>query len=245
LRVTLYWQAGQSPSELFTVWSQFGPQDPTQYVASDDRWLGGTLYPSYLWEDGDIVRHTLELEIPAWAPAPALYWLRFGLVDEQQQRRPLSDGGDVITLGPWRVRSASKPLAPVYAVDYRLGEAIVLAGYDVAIGETVSVTLTWQAKGVPDIDYTVFVHLLDEDGKLVAQHDGFPAAGAYPTSWWLPGDVIQDYHILYPAESPQTSWSLRVGLYDRETAQRLPVFTADGERLPDDVITLYPCEGCE
>lgn len=245
LRVTLYWQAGQSPAGLYTVWSQFGPQDPTQYVASDHRWLGGTLYPSPLWEDGDIAQHALELEIPEWTPSPALYWLRFGLVDEQQQRLLLSDGGDVITLGPWRVRSTTEPPAPVHMVDYHLGEAIILTGYDVAIGETVSVTLTWRATGTPDADYTVFVHLVGEDGKLIAQHDDFPAAGAYPTSWWLPGDVLQDRHVLSPEEIPQTPMYVRVGLYERETGQRLPVYTADGERLPDDVIELYPCEGCE
>ena len=245
LRVTLYWQAEQSPAELYTVWSQLGPQDPTQFIAGDDRWLGGTLYPSYLWEEGDIVQHALDLEIPAWTPAPALYWLRLGLVDEWQQRLPLADGGDVITLGPWRVRRAAEPPAPAHSADYRLGEAITLAGYDVALAETVSVTLTWHATGVPDTDYTVFVHLVGEAGTLIGQHDGFPAAGAYPTSWWLPGDVIQDHHVLALAEMPQTSWHVRVGLYRRETGQRLPVYTADGERLPDDVITFYPCEDCE
>ena len=245
LRVMLYWQAEQAPAELYSVWSQLGPQDPTQYVAGDDRWLGGTLYPSHLWETGTIVQHALELQIPEWTPAPALYWLRFGLVDEQQQRQPLSGGDDVITLGPWRVRNAVKLAAPAYKTDFRLGEAITLAGYDVTIAETVSVTLTWQATGTPDADYTVFVHLIGEDGTLIAQDDGFPAAGAYPTSWWLPGDVIQDHHTLSPAEMPQTSLYFRVGLYERESGQRLPAYAADRERLPDDVIELYPCEGCE
>lgn len=238
LRVTLYWQAEQAPVELYSVWSQLGPQDPTQYVAGDDRWLGGTLYPSHLWRSGDIVQHTLDLEIPEWTPAPTLYWLRLGLVDEQQQRQSLSGGGDVIALGPWRVRSAVKPAAPAYKTDFRLGEAITLTGYDVTIAETVSVTLTWQATGTPDADYTVFVHLVGEDGTLIAQDDGFPAAGAYPTSWWLPGDVIQDHHTFSPTEMPQTSLYFRVGLYERESGQRLPAYAADRERLPDDVITL-------
>jgi len=238
LRVTLYWRAEQAPGELYSVWSQLGPQDPTQYVVGDDRWLGGTLYPSHLWEAGDLVQHALELQVPEWTPAPALYWLRLGLVDEQQQRQPLSDGGDVIALGPWRVRSTVKSAAPAYKANFRLGEAIALAGYDVMIAETVSVTLTWRATGTPNADYTVFVHLVDADGAMIAQDDGFPAAGAYPTSWWLPGDVVQDHHTLSPAEMPQTSLYLRVGLYERASGHRLPAYAVDGERLPDDVITL-------
>lgn len=237
--VALYWQAGQVPTELYTVWSQLGPLDPTQYVAGDDRWLGGTLYPSNLWQAGDIVAHVLQLQVPEWTPAPALYWLRLGLVGEdRRQRLPLSAGGDFITLGPWRIRSAITPAAPMYKTDFRLGEAIYLLGYDVAIAETVSVTLTWQSKGVPIMDYTAFVHLVGEDGSLIAQQDSFPAAGNYPTSWWLPGDVVKDLHRLSPEVIPQTPIYLNVGLYDGGNGQRLPVYNGDGERLSGDVIKL-------
>ncbi len=238
LRVTLYWQAEQAPVQLYSVWSQLGPQDPTQHVAGDDRWLGGTLYPSTYWRAGDLVQHTLDLQIPAWTPAPALYWLRFGLVDEQQRRLSLPDAGDVITLGPWRVRSDVKPAASAYKTNFRLGEVIALVGYDVTIAETAVVTLTWRATGTPDMDYTVFVHLVDADGTMIAQDDGFPADGAYPTSWWLPGDVIRDRHAFSLDEIPQTSLYFRVGLYERESGNRLPAYQANGERLPDDVLTL-------
>ncbi len=184
------------------------------------------------------MQHTLELNIPEWTPAPALYWLRFGLVEGQRQRVTLPDGGDMIVLGPWRVRSDVKLAAPAHKLNCRLGEAITLAGYDVTMAETAAVTLTWRATGTPDADYTVFVHLVDAGGTLIAQDDGFPAAGAYPTLWWLPDDVTQDRHSFSLDEIPQTSLYFRVGLYERESGDRLPAYQADGERLPDDVLTL-------
>ena len=61
---------------------------------------------------------------------------------------------------------------------------------------TMSVTLDWSADHPLTQDYTVFVQLLNGDGKLVAQSDGFPANGNLPTLSWLPGEVVRDEHRL-------------------------------------------------
>jgi hypothetical protein len=50
--------------------------------------------------------------------------------------------------------------------------------------------LYWQARAPVDRSYTVFLHLLDGQGKLIAQADGLPAAGVRPTSSWAPGEVV-------------------------------------------------------
>ena len=49
----------------------------------------------------------------------------------------------------------------------------------VTSGTVLNVALYWQAKKVPADDYTVFVHLLDANGQLVASHDSQPMAGAF------------------------------------------------------------------
>ena len=115
----------------------------------------------------------------------------------------------------------------------RFSDMVELRGFEVREdGENahVRVTLYWKALGRPDFDYSAFVHLLDEAGALVAQKDHAPgeSVGYPPTAWW-PGDIIADEHLLKlpPGLAPGT-YHFRVGLYDWETGERVPI-TTDGE----------------
>ena len=87
-------------------------------------------------------------------------------------------------------------------------------------GETVRVTLRWQAIGGPWPDATVFIHLLDASGTLVAQHDGQPMGGAFPLSIWDDGDVILDVHEVTVPVDTAGPYRLAVGLYDPITGER-------------------------
>ena len=241
INLTLYWHAPTAPDRRYRVWVQLGPQDPAQKVAEQDTWLGGTLYPSELWQAGDTVRQTARLTIPDWTPAPGLYWMRAGLVDDDTGAQiPLADrSSDMAVLGPWRVRAASPPSPPACAADFRLGTAIRLAGYDLeTTADTLQVTLHWQAEQVPDADYTVYLHLIDEQGNLLGQHDSPPQSGAYPTSWWLPGDVVVDQHTIRLDEPLTVPAHLQVGMYDPATLARLPAYDGAGQRLAEDTIPL-------
>lgn len=238
LPITLYWQAEEAPAQRYHTWVQFSPQDPTQRVAESNRWLGGTLYPSTFWRAGDTVRESYRLQIPADTPAPGLYWVRLGLLDEAGARVTDEDGVDMLSRGPWRVRAKSTPPPPTYRLDYAVGESITLRGYDVALRDSLTITLTWAARTAPPQDYNVFVHLVDAAGNIMAQHDGPPNEGRYPTMWWLPGDVSVDVHTLPLTTSLPPTAYLRVGMYDPATLTRLPITDAHGARLPDDLITL-------
>jgi hypothetical protein len=67
-------------------------------------------------------------------------------------------------------------------------------------------------------NYTVFLHALDADGKIVGQIDRWPQDGAYPTSTWRPGDCIVD---AYTFTERAPSWErIVLGLYDAQL-QRL------------------------
>ena len=118
-----------------------------------------------------------------------------------------------------------------------LGGKVLLAAYELPRlgyrpGETLPITLTWQAMQPPGQGYTVFVHLARADGSPVAQHDGLPASGARPTDTWPPGDQITDAHQLnIPPDTPPGEYWLRVGMYG--DAGRLPV-TDPGQGTADD-----------
>jgi hypothetical protein len=79
--------------------------------------------------------------------------------------------------------------------------------------------LQWHALAQPAADYTVFVHALDSSGKVIAQADGPPLGGDFPSGTWLPGETVLDHHAL---SLPPGTYTLEVGLYELVTLQRLP-----------------------
>ncbi len=70
-----------------------------------------------------------------------------------------------------------------------------------------------------ETSYTGFVHLLDQDGRIVAQDDQVPQQGRRPTNTWLSGEVVEDnYELRLPADLAPGRYRLVVGLYDANTA---------------------------
>jgi hypothetical protein len=85
----------------------------------------------------------------------------------------------------------------------------------------------------------VFVHLLDADGRLVAQHDGPPMEGRYPATAWLPGDVVPDVHrIALGPDTPAGTYQLQVGMYGWPSLERLPIWDEHGVEQINGVIVL-------
>jgi hypothetical protein len=124
-------------------------------------------------------------------------------------------------------------------VEVSFGEEVTLLGYETTQSNaTLDLTLWWQANAAPRANYTVFVHLFDPaTAQNVAQSDAQPRGGAYPTSWWIAGEVISDTATLPLDGVPPGTYQLAVGMYDY-TVTRLPAVTADGERVPDDRLIL-------
>jgi 4-amino-4-deoxy-L-arabinose transferase-like glycosyltransferase len=114
------------------------------------------------------------------------------------------------------------------------GDQLRLVGYElgqtqVQAGSPLPLTLYWQAINRPAADYSIFVHLLDENGTILAQHDSYPAAGSLPTTEWPAAATIPDRHTVdipsIALKSPQLT--VEVGVYDYRTGQRLVANGAD------------------
>jgi hypothetical protein len=103
--------------------------------------------------------------------------------------------------------------------------AIPLAAHGpLQAGEVVHLDVTWQALQSFTEDWKVFVHLVDANGQLLAQFDGQPHEGTYPTSHWIPGELVKDaYPLLMPATPPPGPYRVFVGFYNEVTGARLPV----------------------
>jgi hypothetical protein len=138
------------------------------------------------------------------------------------------------------------PLAdrPQQQVNARLGEHVRLLAFRLGEerlhpGDDLSVVLVWTSDGGLEQNYTVFCHLVSEDGHLVAQHDGRPVSEIRPVPTWREGEVLEDPHILaLPGDLPPGTYELSAGMYDLETMGRPPTFDAAGARLPEDRVVL-------
>jgi hypothetical protein len=87
--------------------------------------------------------------------------------------------------------------------------------------------------------YTVFLHIYDADGRLIAQKDSPPARGYIPTNFWREGDEVFDLReVVLPPDLPRGRYKIAVGFYDLQTMERLPAIKADGRRCADDAFVL-------
>jgi 4-amino-4-deoxy-L-arabinose transferase-like glycosyltransferase len=132
----------------------------------------------------------------------------------------LSNGNETADLTALVVRPvrpyAADPEYPMTPANF--GGVLTLLGYDL---EPEGITLYWRAEAEMAHDYTTFVHLLDADGNLLAQADGQPQDGWYPTSVWQVGEEVADgKRMVWPEERPYT---IVVGAYLLETGERLPL----------------------
>ena len=163
----------------------------------------------------------------------------------------LLDAGAWETDGRWRV--AREPMLRLEAVSsgawlYHLfpdGErevlpllaqfdnGIELVGYrwDEAGPLGPTLTLFWQGLSQPDRDWAVFVHMVEGGGAIVAQADGDPVSGHWPTGAWRAGEMVRDEHVF--AQIGAGGSAFRVGWYDRASGERAAVLSGgDGIVLP-------------
>jgi len=169
-------------------------------------------------------------------------WQTFGEAAsvEQLRQRLATSHVFVFDLVRWQLfdlSTAWQPGASMNQASATLG-GVQISNLKSQISNDRGVTiLTWQSvTTVPD--RKVFVHVYDSSGKVAAQDDGVPAQGFAPTSWWRPGDVITDTHIVSLANLPPGTYRVAAGMYDTITSTRIEARGADGTRLPDDEITI-------
>jgi hypothetical protein len=140
--------------------------------------------------------------------------------------------------GPPRMTLADIPQSAV-AIGNTYEDAIRLVAVEqdrteIAPGETVTVTLYWQALKQIDEDLLVYVHVLGRDRKIVGQRDSLAGMGVFTTRMWPPGEVISDrfqIRVDPQAETPVAA-QVTAGLYRQDTMTRL-LFT-DGIGRPTE-----------
>jgi len=192
------------------------------------------------WRRGTVIRQPYSLRVEEPLP-PGLYLLAAEVLEYQSKRRlPLAQDPSAlprVVLGRYKVRQPD-PDPPARPCGDSFGGQIALDGIDTTVTRDgqqarLQATLHWRALKPPSSDYTVFVHLVDEHGAMLGQHDGQPQGGEYPTSVWSENESVLDVHEIVINEVPASA-KLRVGLYLLATGHRLPLDTG-GDYVEVDV----------
>jgi hypothetical protein len=96
------------------------------------------------------------------------------------------------------------------------GDEISLAGYTIRDrGGHTEVELRWSALRNPSADYSVFVHMLDADGRISfqADHNLKNGAGGTASTWVVGAPVVDRFFVTPPPSRSPGVYSLRIGVY--------------------------------
>jgi hypothetical protein len=211
--------------------------------------------PSNQWLSGQIILNRFELRTSMEVPA-GLYWIGVASYTRPSVQRVAFldnkgvESGTVRRIGPIKITSPAgvslelPSSANRQVVDF--GGRIRLLGFDAPFtqpgdGQPLVVRLYWQTVVSMKEDYSIFVHLLNGDDKIVAQNDHQPKGGMYPTSVWDPGEVVADeFSITLPDDLAAGQYRLAIGMYLLSTGERLPAGPQNNRVLLYQTITVAP-----
>ncbi|MEM7536875.1 MAG: glycosyltransferase family 39 protein [Chloroflexota bacterium] len=235
VELTLYWQAMTSVSSNYSIFLHATDDVGILQAQRDTYPAKGSLVTSE-WPLDQMIVDQHRLDIPTTAHAPARLRFDIGLYTfETGQRLPIrvkatpesdiADVGEVWTLGYVALQPSTTEALPtinfddtIALVDYQLDKRTVTAG------ETLTLTLQWEALIDLADDYKVFTHLVLPPGAVWAQDDQTPQDGQSPTSTWVEGQRVDDTYLLtLPENAPSGTYFVEVGLYHEQTWERLRV----------------------
>jgi 4-amino-4-deoxy-L-arabinose transferase-like glycosyltransferase len=236
--LTLWWRAVDRITQPYRVHVQAKGEDAGLAFAASYPLSGGS---AETWQPGQIVRERYSLDLD---PASATGDYRLDLSLETPDGRPYGSALDLGTVALMARERAYRLPRMEQPLEASFGDSIALRGYDLTVpqadGRGINLTLYWQARSRVPASYKVFVHLVDDAGRAVAQADAIPADGLAPSDSWLPGEVVADQHVL-TAPGPG-HYHLLVGLYDPVTGERLPALDEKGQSTPESAIQLADVE---
>jgi len=209
--ITLYWQALTRMYENYVIFNHLLDEQQQNWGGYDR--LPQELSKTALWIPQEVVIDTFDLPVADDTP-DGIYTIDIGLynqTDPAANPLPLVFNGrpvdqNSIRLGPVKVGNAPPDvllpdalLSPQNVLMQEMGQppTILFHGYDmVPAQDSLQLTFYWESLAQTLINWTTFVHLKDEQGKIVAQKDGPTGSGLYPTSLWDVDEVIADQVLL-------------------------------------------------
>jgi len=218
LNLALYWLCKNSVLKREAITLRLGDQT---LVGGDP--VHGT-YSTSAWQPGELIVDRYNSRLPYDLPAGSYpLTVQFG-----------SSGP--VALGQIAIEAATRNFEPPASMirlesPVILGSQISLLGYtitdaDLNPADTLHLSLVWKADVPISTGYTVFIHIVDSQGKILAQMDRVPFVDGKPynTDLWQAGEIVSDtYDIPIPSGAIAGNYQIQIGLYLAETGQRLSI----------------------
>jgi hypothetical protein len=251
------WQALSVPLDNYTLLVELVDTEGNVIRAVERQPVAGQA-PTASWQAGQFVRDQVDVVLPASAPVGndavqvRLSWLRPDGSRLAVRRWWLPWGEHLALAGLEVTEKEDRQFDPPvlsYPVEANFENKAKLLGYNLsgsgtspqisqaactAIPDDCRLSLDFYWQGLSEMDqlYFVFLHLVDAQGNIVAQHDRAPGLrGKQPTTSWLPDEIILDpIELPLPADLPAGDYTMRLGLYLPPDGPRL--FIVDEAEQP-------------
>jgi hypothetical protein len=239
IKVTLYWRALQPIDRSYVKFVHL-IDDEGIMVAQRDTWPGRGMYPTTLWQPGEVIADALYLHVPDGAYAPNHAMLSVGLYEQGGPRLNAIDAqGQAIAdnaamIGMMKIDPRPGEYPNLMRVNF--GNQVELLGYEMSPrsilpGEAITVTLFWRATAPFIEDYQVFLNALRPNQRISAQATGKPLDNTFSTKNWPVGQVITDVRVLqFPPTARPGELDVEVGWFLPQVG-RLNVLAEDGREV--------------
>lgn len=240
VEVTLYWQTLARTDQNYVVFVHLLSEVGTM-AAQRDTYPGLGRYPTTAWEPGVAFADTYRVHVAETAYTPDSGYVQVGMYLPDGPRLTTPDGRDALRLAT--VQIVPQPGEVPNPLNVNFGDRFALVGYTLdrrvaRPGETIRLTLYWQASVPIEMDYKCFVNILGVENQVWARSDGQLADGTALTSHWEPGRIVEDVRDLTVGlTTPPNFYDIEVGLYAPGIGgDRLPVIAEDRNWLGNRVL---------
>jgi hypothetical protein len=246
LEIDVGWGAAEAPAHDYEV--RVALVDDRGAVTHEESFPLSPDWPTSEWPKNAVAWGYYLVHTSPSLPAGD-YEVTLALADREtgvSRTQPLPVGRLTVSEAPCLFTIPSQAEEVVRA-DARFGDELRLLGYQLSRQEDLlTVDLYWRAERRMETAYKVFVHLLDTSTQVpVAQDDAMPRRWTYPTTLWSPGELVTDTILLLLQDVPSGTYGLALGVYDPETAERLPVIDAAGLLQPGGQLMFSQTVGIE
>ncbi len=247
IEMTLFWQSLAEMDEDYSIGIHLVDSN-RRVISSRDSYPGHGMLPTSLWRAGQIIVDPYWIPIAADAKGSDVADILVDLYVRETKRDLLARDpqGQTVTpiIGRLKIAGTNHAVPEIKnKTQYVFGKQVALIGYDITkltnqehSQGSGRLTLYWKRVAAIPIDYTVFVHVLNVNGEIIAQKDQQPGNGSNPTLLWEEGEVIVDTYDLALPVDVRGPFQIEVGLYNANTDERLAVADAKGIAMGDHII---------
>ena len=249
LPITLYWRTDalitDNPALYIHVYDARG-----ELLGQWDAYTGNGLYPPRLWQPNEIIadEYRVPVKIPDVYPPIGRIEVGMARVSDANVLPARNPQGEIITPSLARFKFSQTP-PPLDAARLVLGDQFQIVNtalkarrgaeetyFDTTASipirlmpnDVLSLRVSLGARQIPDANYALFAHVVDANGKIVAQKDAEPLDNQYPTSLWNAQELVGNtLEMQLPSDLVAGNYTLEFGMYRSDTVQRLPLTGTD------------------